>query len=45
MIQSSLPARETTPQMHHTIKHNPTDPVFVRTPFGDTKIPEPKIML
>ena len=30
--------------MAHTIKAKATEPVFFRTPFGETKIPDP-IML
>ena len=29
------------PHTHQTSKLNATDPVFCKTPFGDTNIPEP----
>ena len=36
------PPRDINPQTHHVMRHNPTEPVFLSTPFGDTKIPEPE---
>ena len=36
-----LPIRARTPHPSHTIKLRPTEPVLIRTPFGDINIPEP----
>ena len=40
VIQYS-PRRDKIPPAPHTIKLSPTDPVSVRTPFGEIKIPDP----
>lgn len=33
---------ETSPHITQTIRHNPTDSVYLKTPCGETNIPEPK---
>lgn len=35
------PSKETRPAKIQVIKHNPTDCVSRKTPFGETNIPEP----
>lgn len=37
-----LPSKESNPQAIHITKLIPTDPVRIKRPDGDTKIPEPK---
>ena len=38
-----LPNNERTPQPVHTIRDNPTDSVWDKTPFGDIKMPDPVV--
>lgn len=41
---TTLPKKQTTADIPQIIKHNPTDPEYLKTAVGDTKIPDPIIV-
>ena len=43
-IVNILPSREIIPEINQTNRLRPTEPDLSRTPFGDTKIPDPKVL-
>lgn len=41
-VKANSPNRDSIPLETHTIRLKPTDPVSVKTPFGEMNIPDPE---